>query len=124
MYGLPGATDATPIAALLGASAAGCAECYRTQVMAVAANPLLVAHLAGCGYMVLKLRAEQTGVPVPEVAELAKQYVSTAAAMFAALSIDSFTHALFFAQKAEPEKRTKAVEELAELYVDFMKAGR
>lgn len=123
MYGVPGETDPTPIAALLAAAAAECQDCYRTQLMAVAANPLLTAHLAACGYQVLKTRAKQTGVPIPDASGLAQQYVSTTAAMFLAFSLDGSTYALLFAEKAEPAKRTASVEETAKLFVDFMRQG-
>lgn len=123
MYDLPGETDPTPIAALLGAAAAECQDCYRTQLIAVAANPLLTTHLAACGYLVLKTRAKQTGVPIPDAQGLANTYVSTTAAMFLAFSLDGFTHALMFAEKAEPAKRTASVEENAKLFVDFMRQG-
>lgn len=123
MYGKDGETEPTPIAALLAAAVAGCKQCYRTQLMAVAASPILVAHLAACGYLVLKTRAERTGVPVPEVKELAETYVSTTAAMFAAFSLDAFSHALLFAENAEPAKLRASAKETAALFVDYMKSG-
>ena len=122
-YGQPGHSDPAPVAGLLAAAADDCAECYRAQVQAVAADPMLSAHLAACAYTVLKGRSARTGVPVPPVAELAVTYVSTLASAFAAFSLDGFEYALMFVREAEPAKRRTAVEQSAALFVEAMTAG-
>jgi hypothetical protein len=123
MYGEPGTSDSAPVAVLLGAATADCGECYRAQLAVVAADPLLSTHLAACAYLALKAGAERAGEPVPPVAELAKVYVSTLAAMFAAFGLDAFEHALMFAKTAEPAKGLLMVEQAAGLVVDAMVSG-